>query len=267
MSEDSRVDSITRPGVRRLAVFSHPNHELAIYGLMMRVRPNTLFLTDGGGEQRLAETREGLSALGLLDKATFLNHSEDSFYGALLDNDLSFFCDVAEQIRDCLESVGAEQVWCDAVEFYNPVHDLAFPLVVRAIEDLSEIQVFKVPLIYQRPSVDAGGEYAVQRALESTAAAVEVRLSAAEVAAKRHHRDETYTELRRQLGAVITDLPEEYLSIEVLLPPNGQCFEPVEGQVLRYEARGRLLQEQGAVDRVITLRQHYLPLVSGLLEA
>jgi len=267
MFEDSRVDCVTRAGVSRLAVFSHPNHELAIYGLMMRALPHTLFLTDGGGEKRLAETREGLAALGLLDRATFLNHSEDSFYGALLDNDLSFFCDVAEQIRDCVEAVGTEQVWCDAVEFYNPVHDLAFPLVVRAIKGLPEVEIFEVPLIYQRPSVDAGGEYAVQRALESTPNAVEVRLSAAEVAAKRRCRDEIYTELRAQLGAVITDLPEEYLAIEVLLPPNGQSFEPVEGRVLRYEARGRLLHEQGAVDRVITLRQHYLPLVSGLLEA
>jgi hypothetical protein len=266
MSENPGDDRVIPSGVRRLAVFSHPNHELAIFGLMMRARAYSLFLTDGGGEHRLAETRAGLTALGLLDRATFLNHSEDSFYGALLDNDLGFFRQVSAQIRDCVESTGAEEIWCDAVEFYNPVHDMALPLVARAVEDLSEIPVFHVPLIYQRPEAAGGPAYAVQRALEAAPDAIEVRLSPVELAAKRRGLDETYAQLRGQLGAVITDLPEEHLAGEVLLPPNGHRFEPTVGQVLRYVARGRLLLEQGDVDRVITHRKHYLPLVSGLLE-
>jgi hypothetical protein len=36
------------PTVRRLMVFSHPNHELAVYGLVQRLRPHLLYLSDGG---------------------------------------------------------------------------------------------------------------------------------------------------------------------------------------------------------------------------
>lgn len=36
-----------RSPARRLAVFSHPAHELAVWGLMQRLQPYALYLTDG----------------------------------------------------------------------------------------------------------------------------------------------------------------------------------------------------------------------------
>ena len=39
-----------------IAVFSHPNHELAIFGLLQRLRPRLIYLTDGGGPERVAQT-------------------------------------------------------------------------------------------------------------------------------------------------------------------------------------------------------------------
>jgi hypothetical protein len=48
----------------RLFVFSHPNHEGAVLGMVQRLRPHLVFLTDGGGERRVNETRAALPEPG-----------------------------------------------------------------------------------------------------------------------------------------------------------------------------------------------------------
>jgi hypothetical protein len=57
------------PEIPRLLVTGHPNHELAIHGFVQRMRPHILFLTDGGGEARSAESRAALARLGLAESA------------------------------------------------------------------------------------------------------------------------------------------------------------------------------------------------------
>lgn len=94
---------------RRLAVFSHPNHELAAFGLVQRLRPHLLYLTDGGGAARVAETRRGLESIGMAEHARFLDHSEGSFYAALLARDATFFRQIADAVRSEIEAVQAEQ--------------------------------------------------------------------------------------------------------------------------------------------------------------
>ncbi len=46
---------------RSLMIFSHPNHEIAVLGTIARLQPEFLFLTDGGGQDRVDETKEGLA--------------------------------------------------------------------------------------------------------------------------------------------------------------------------------------------------------------
>ena len=140
----------------RLFVFSHPNHELAVFGLARRWRPHFVFLTDGGGPDRVADTKHGLESLGLLDRARFLNHSEGSFYKALVNRDAAFYEGVARQVREAVAAVRPSQVYCDAVEFYNPVHDICLPVVKAALRGTPGVEVFEIPLIHQRPAVGEG---------------------------------------------------------------------------------------------------------------
>ena len=61
-------------GAVTVMVFSHPNHELAVFGLVQRLRPRLVFLTDGGGARRVEETGRALDGLGLRAHATFFNY-------------------------------------------------------------------------------------------------------------------------------------------------------------------------------------------------
>lgn len=249
----------------RLFVFSHPNHEGAVLGMVQRLRPHLVFLTDGGGERRVNETREALARIGLLDRARFLDCTEASFYAALLDRRSDFFLEQAKRVRAVAESVRPALVFCDAAELYNPVHDVSLPIVRAALAGLPHAGVFEVPLIFQEPAPDE--RYRIQRLPDADPArAWELRLSPDELAVKLDCRERIYHQLRAQLPAVAT-LEPAHLGREVVAAAREGLPAPGPGRVLRYEWRGARLRDAGLVDRVITWRDHYVPSMSPLLAA
>jgi hypothetical protein len=259
-----RYDRLVRldPGVRTTVVFSHPNHELAVFGLMQRLRPDIIYITDGGGRARENESREGLERIGLLDRALFLGHSEDSLYAALLDRDLTVLREIIGQVRTEIRRTRPEQLLCDAVELYNPLHDLARPIVRAALDD-SSVPVWEIPLVYQ--TVDPGEHYVVQRPVSSRCAEAEtLELTPVELDHKLRARDDVYTLLVEQMGPVITGISSEDCGVEFVMPAAESL--PLAGTdvTLRYEWRSGLLVERGEIGRRITCAGHYLPLVKDL---
>ena len=255
---------------RRLVVFSHPNHEVAVFGLLQRWQPTLLYLTDGGGDDRVAQTRSGLARIGLLQHATFLNHAESAFYEGLVARDTAYFEGVAGQIAAVIERTRPDEVLCDAVEYYNPVHDLSLPLVYRALAlagaTAERVGVFEIPLIRQGSGDNRSG-YVVQRPAASRVAAQRVlSLTPDEILAKRAARDEVYTLLADQLGPVIGDLPDQYLGIETTVPASLPFSVPADC-ALRYEWRAERLRAEGTIDQMITYHSHFLPLARALSAA
>lgn len=255
------IPTLADPAVRRLVVTGHPNHELAIFGLVQRLRPRLLFLTDGGGEERVAESRRGLASLGLLENARFLGWTEKSLYDALLEGDKAIFSELVAQVRSEIAACAARQVFCESVELYNPLHDVTLPIVRAAVRGLDGVEIVEFPLIAQMPV--PGERYRIQR-LPETRDGMTLRLSAEELAVKIAARNQYYGCLRRQLGAVLDELDEEHLAVEQFAPDLDELPTPGRQHVLRYEWRARLLHERGEVARVITYRDHFLPLTAAL---
>lgn len=247
------------PAAKTLCVFSHPNHELAIFGLLKRLRPTLVFLTDGGGEKRIGETRRGLESIGLGGRAIFLPYTEKSFYDALLHVNTGFFYDVASELRTILRSEKPEQILCDAVEYYNPVHDMTLPLVINA-DDASWDGIFEVPLIYQKPD----GSFGVQSAPDTQDDQVEIVLTEEESAAKRGALENIYTILRDTLGTILLSSPAA-LQKETVFPASTPLRWPDSGRFLRYERRGKELMARGEVPSEITHAYHFLSIVANLI--
>ncbi|MEP6911524.1 MAG: hypothetical protein ABI923_02150 [bacterium] len=247
-------------------VFSHPNHELAVFGLLQRLSPFLVYLTDGGGTNRLAQTRQGLEGIGLLGKALFLNHTEKSFYDSLLACDAEFFEGISEEVRASFQAIRPERILCDAVEFYNPVHDLTLPVVRAALRGHLDRPVFEVPLVYQRPG--EGESYAVQRLPASRRTGqIAVRLSEEELDAKISARDQIYTILADQMGPVLSELPRAHVGLEYVAPARAGVPEPGPDVALRYERRAQILADSGKIDHKITYELHFLPVASSLLRS
>ena len=262
------MTALDDPKVRRLLVLSHPNHEAAIFGLVQRLRPNLVVLTDGGGDPRPAESRQALGRIGLLDHARFLDFREGDFYRALLDGDLAYFRNVIDRVRIEVEEFAPEQIICDAVEFYNPVHDLSVPIVWAALGASSLVQVFEAPLIYQVATKGAGdpARYELQRFPPSRRSRqIEIRLSPDELAGKLAARDQIYGSLRNQIAPLLYATPADHFATEVIAPAATELLEPSSEQILRYDWRARMLLAQGQVKRAIMRAEHYVPLATAML--
>lgn len=247
-----------------LAVFSHPNHEIAVYGLIRRMRPSLVFLTDGGGGARLAQTGQGLRAAGVKEGIVFFNHTEASFYQAILDKDVTFFDQVAAKLAVMIRDTEPSQILCDAVEYYNPIHDIIMPVTLRAIRKAqNHAQVFAVPLVYQKAAPQSG--FVFQRALEGQRQFEETfRLQDEESKAKATVLSSTYTAVMAQM-AFPPEVIEQGCLEEHLVPASSPLDLADLSCVIRYDQRGRMAQKEGLVERAITYAEHYLPLVRELL--
>ncbi len=246
---------------RITAVFSHPNHEIAIFCLLQRLKPRLIYLTDGGGEKRIEQTRQGLKSIDLLDQAQFLGYSEKSLYEALLDRDLTFYKKIVSDVRGILKATTSRQIFCDAIEFYNPVHDMSLPIVRAAVRDMSDTEIFEVPLVYQK--LEHLESYELQKMPPSRRGSqIEFPLSEEEHAAKASTWERIYTTLVRQMGSLICRLP----STEVIAPACSTLPQPGMENVLRYEWRAQLLMDRGEIDRKITYAGHYLPMATSLMK-
>jgi len=249
--------------IKRVMIFGHPAHELALFGFMQRFRPQIVVITDGGGEERIRQSRAGLESIGL--EATYLKFAENDFYAALLRRDVTFFEGVSESLSLEIAAFQPDQIFCDAVEFYNPVHDITLPLVLRASTAATRAEVFEVPLVYQ--TLAAGEHYEIQRMpLSFSQRPFQYHLTSQELSAKIRARDEIYLSLRDQAGPEFSAATADHLAIEeTALAGDPFAWPRATGRELRYEWRARLLKEQGVIDEIITHADHFIPTVQGLL--
>jgi hypothetical protein len=253
---------LTDASIPRLVVTGHPNHELAIFGFVQRARPHLLFLTDGGSEERMDESRRALASIGALDRATFLAWREETLYNALLALDFDVLRRLADEVRAVLIAVVPRQVICESIELYNPLHDLTLPIVRAALRGLDGIEVIEFPLIAQEPLADE--RYRVQR-FPAGRTSIELALDATELENKLRARDRDYRSLRRTTGSVLDVAPEQ-AATEVFARATGELPAPGRDHVLRYEWRARLLHERGEIARVITFADHFVPAANALVD-
>ena len=246
-------------------IFGHPGHELALFGLLQRHRPAVVVITDGGAPERLQQSRHGLEFIRLSDRVQYLGFSESSFYNALLDEDYGFFLNIARAVRAEIEHVQPEQIFCDAVEFYNPVHDTTLPIVKRAARGLPRTDLFEVPLVYQLPG--PGECYSVQRVpADLQEHRFAYHLQEEELRKKILARDRIYLSLHEQLGPDFVGLSHAHLQREEIALAGDPLAEPAStGREMRYEWRARALREAKVIKEVITYRQHFRPIAERLI--
>lgn len=249
-----------RNGAKTLVVFSHPNHEISVYGLMTRERPMAAYLTDGGGGERLLGTMKSVADLGV--RAIYLDRTEASFYEAVLRKDMGFWRAVVQQLSALISATDPDQILCDAVEYYNPVHDMSLPLVQAAARKAGcRAAIMAVPLVWEK----SNGTFSIQRALPMDASReFWINLSDNESARKRAALSTYYAPLRAQMG--FTDAQVDMACrTEYLVQPASPLREPDPGVHLRYDRRGHEAKAAGKVQEAISYRDHYLPVVRELL--
>jgi hypothetical protein len=121
---------------RAALVVGHPGHELKVLGWAAAYRPRTFILTDGsghGGTPRTGHSRRLLGDLQVSVDSGFGNRPDQVVYAAILERNTAFFCDQTRRLADAFVRHGIDFVAGDALEGYNPTHDLCRWMIDAAV--------------------------------------------------------------------------------------------------------------------------------------
>jgi hypothetical protein len=244
-------------------VVAHPGHELRVYGWMEAVRPLVFVLTDGsgsGGEARLESSTRVLARTLARPGSVYGWMSDRAIYSAILSHDHAAFQRIADQLA---ETLAAEEIDCvagDAVEGYNPSHDVCRLVINAAVRMAGRA----------RGTRAAAYEFALVGAPDQCAPELRPRAIRLELddqtLARKLDSARGYEELAgevehalRQFG--LAPFRTEYLRpVDVDDPYGG--WDPA--QVPYYESYGEKRVAEGVYDRVLRFREHVQPLADAL---
>jgi hypothetical protein len=247
---------------RAALVIAHPGHELRVHHWIERTRPLVFVLTDGSGHtgaSRLASTTAVLESAGATPGSIYGRLSDQQIYRAILDGDVDLFAGLADELAAALDRAGIDQVAGDAVEGFNPGHDVCRLVLNAALLRLAEA-TDRHPGNFEFPL--EGSPTACP--LEDRPAAILLELD-----------DDA---LQRKLQAAAT-YPEMAGEVERALAAQGrapfgvECLRPVRYGLETaarfehppyYEIYGERQVAAGIYREVIRFRDHMAPLAEGL---
>ncbi|HEX8130260.1 MAG TPA: hypothetical protein VF527_14245 [Pyrinomonadaceae bacterium] len=271
---------------RAALIVAHPGHELRVYGWLEATRPRVFVLTDGSGRStrsRIASTDNVLAATGASRGRIYARLTDTDLYTAILDHEFDLFTRLADELADALIRENITCVAGDAVEGYNPAHDVCRLIVNAAValasRTLNErIANFEFTLV-GRPDECREDERAsalwlhlddaaFTRKLTAAqnypelAAEVEAALSGAASVGLRAHPDLAASSGFNKGAVADSSASGETFRVECLRPARefGQGFEVTPF----YEQYGERQVAAGYYTRVLRYREHMLPLAEAL---
>ena len=244
---------------RAALVVAHPGHELRVYGWLEFVCPSVFVLTDGSGRtghSRLDATSMLLARVGAEPKSLYGRFTDAAIYAAILDHNVVLFTSLAEELATTLVREHVEYVVGDALEGYNPVHDIcryvinvAVVLAQRACG--RRLANFDFPVIGQPDACpEELRDQAAWLRLDDTALAR--KLTAAR----------NYAELAAEVQAALDTIGAEAFRIECLRPV-AERVELAEVPPF-YERYGEQRVAARYYQRVLRYHEHMLPLAEAL---
>ena len=125
------------PGRRAALVIAHPGHELRVHGWVELARPLAFVLTDGSGhtgQSRLTSTSRLLERAGAARGGIYGRLTDRALYAAILGGDVDLVAGLAGELAQALVDGEIDYVVGDALEGYNPGHDLCRVIIDAAAE-------------------------------------------------------------------------------------------------------------------------------------
>lgn len=238
-------------------MIAHPGHELRVFRFVELYKPRVYVLTDGSGSagsSRLHNTIDILKECGADISPVMGYFTDKEIYRIILEKDYSSLTALAQDILLDFHEHNIRVVAGDAIEGFNPAHDLCrylINLIVAAEEAKSgrEMQNF---------------DFLLDGLMKEEEASLVVRLDEAGFDRKRKAA-EGYTELAQELHSVIQKYGKDPFMVECLrkvVKPHNST--PWEGRIPFYEEYAREKVNGGVYKKIISFHEHVLPLIRHL---
>jgi hypothetical protein len=242
-------------------VIGHPGHELKVLGWISAYQPRAYVLTDGsgrGGHSRLPSTARLFEQLSVETDDVFGATSDANLYRAILAGQMSSCLTILDSIIESFIENDVDVVAADAMEGFNPAHDICRALVDAAVLAVSittgrTIANYRFCLTeWERSGRERHDEACSHLTLGD--AALRRKIEAAQ----------GYVELKEEVRAALALRGEEYFRVECLKKVS-QPFQACEYSGRPgYEGWGEQRVSEGAYEAVIRYDQHVQPMVDSI---
>ena len=239
-------------------VVAHPGHELMVYHWIEKHQPIYCCLTDGSGgaaTSRLSSTGRLLTEVGASAGPIYGRYTDKEIYRLLLDERVDVFVAVARELADTIERAGVDCVAGDAVEGFNPAHDICRLIVDGAVEIVRRRtgrDIRNYDFLLDGPSDSRRPDSLVIRLDEG---ALDRKLAAA--------RD--YVEMRSEVEAALDRHGRQAFATECLRPAATSLHvSRFEQELPYYERYGEKRVTEGRYSGVIRYRDHVRPVALAI---
>jgi hypothetical protein len=250
------------PDTRAALVVAHPGHELVVHGWLEVARPRVFIFTDGSGrsaQSRLDSTTRILNQTGAKPGSIYGRLTDPAGYSAILNHEFDLFIGLADELTEALVGERIDYVAGDAIEGYNPMHDVC-RLVINAAVTVAcrsrghRVANFEFSLIGQ------------PKACPDTLHAGEVWLQLDEDAfARKMAAAKGYTEVAGEVFAALGRTSVDAFRVEYLhLVDNSGGQRPCDEEPIFYEHYGEKQVAAGHYQRVLRYDEHIAPLAEAL---
>jgi hypothetical protein len=249
------------PDKRTALVIGHPGHELRVFRWLEVMRPTAFVITDGSGRtgrSRLNSTTRILDRAGSRQGSWYGRLTDSQAYSAVLKHDFALFIGLTRELARFLIDERVNYVAGDALEGYNPTHDVCRLVIDAAVEianrsDGSEVASFDFPLT--GTSDIYAGNHAIRLELDDDA-------FARKIAAAR-----SYAELESEVDDAIDSNQPGAFRVECLRPIANHEIDFAPDEKPYYEQHGEKQVAAGYYREVIRYREHFLPLAEALWQS
>jgi hypothetical protein len=242
-------------------IIAHPGHELRVHHWLEIVRPVVLVLTDGSGStrhSRLQSTTHLLQKAGARPGEIYGLFSDTDMYKALLSQKFTIFLDLLERTAAFLIQEEIDLVAGDAIEGYNPSHDICRHLINAALE-MVQRKTGRILCNYDFPVVGS------PRREPGTGRAAPVELCLDDVAWQRKLKASAeYPELASEVEKALVTLGRQAFREEWLYPVDAKMDGMVQSDVPFYERHGEERCQEGVYQNVIRYSLHVRPVAEAL---
>jgi hypothetical protein len=245
-------------------IVAHPGHELRVFRWMEKFRPFYCCITEGSGgngASRIASTSALLRKVGVTPGPIYGRYPDREVYQLLLNGNIEVFAQLANELADFLVEADITYVAGDAVEGFNPVHDVCRFVIDGAVE---RVRKRTGRVVQNHDFVLDGKPDACPESLRSGVARLELDDEALN---RKIDAAFAYRELREEVDFALGRFGRGAFGVEYLRPTMTRIMlEQFDHELPAYEQYGEIRVNEQRYDEIIRYRQHVLPVRQAIEE-
>ncbi len=247
--------------MKTLLFIGHPGHELLAYKFLKDYKPHVVFLTTGSGNAdnpRINGSVELVESLGLKTFYPFKPFTDRQIYDSILSGDFETFSNVKCLIKQFILDHEIERVVGDALEGFNPSHDLCRYIINASVQELSSIRDisnydFLQDEVFRNNKTESVDTDIV---LELSSSEMESKLEACRI----------YSQLKFEVDRFFEKYGSDFFSLEYFRKVSDtQKICNWKEKAPFYETHGKKRVEEGVYKTALLFEDHMKPLANHLL--